>query len=589
MTKSCCTPLLTYRLLARLLKRVQPSTGSFESLNDIHYWLRECDMSHIRCAQRRRERVRQTPTRLLQVQPFEPSSKVHLRQAAQIPENARYATLSHCWGQYMPVKLQRGTFQAFLDGIDVDRLPLTFQQAIVLTRSLGIEYVWIDSLCIIQDDENDWANECTRMTSVYMNSFINIGANAARDSRGGLFQQRSWKSVSPLSVQLTYVPTRWHRKPVILWPNPQDGSLLDDSPLADRGWVVQERLLASRTVHFLRHKVVWECDECQASETDVTGKLEDINFSKRTYLAVPVAPRNGSADRTTQFLSTWSDIVRFYSAGKLSVPTDKLVAISGVAKYMFENRQDNRSLQYYAGHWSHNFEVQLTWSASYFSVGSRSRTYVAPSWSWASYNGEVLFPRPGRRNLWAQLINIEIFPESDPFGAVSASSPGYIRMRGPLCRATTTHLSRLDDEGSSSTLRLLGSGVNIECVNLSFEEPDEAGIVEGSVEQQNSVIIFGIMQGEDSDDRPFEGIILQLTGVQRGQYRRIGAFRVDDLLPRSLQDWEQQDQLRTIFGGRDEEAEQDHFGALVDEFGAMNMPNQFFEQKGDGWYEFTII
>jgi hypothetical protein len=544
-------------------------------------------MAHMRCAQRRGERSRQTPTRLLQVQPFEPSSKVYLRQTAQIPANARYATLSHCWGQYMPVKLQRSTLQAFLDGIHIDSLPPTFQHAIVLTKLLGIEYIWIDSLCIIQDDDNDWANECSRMTSVYMNSFINIGANAAGDSRGGLFQQRSWKFVNPLSVRLTYIPTNWHRRPVILWPNPQEGNPLDHAPLGDRGWVVQERLLAPRTVHFLKHKVVWECDECQASETDVTGTLEDriSNLSKRTYLAVPIASSNGAAGRITQFLSTWSDIVNLYSNGKLSVATDKLVALSGVARYMFENRQDNRALRYYAGHWSHDFEIQLTWSASYFSIGFRSGTYVAPSWSWASYNGEVVFPRPGRKTLWAHLIGIEILPESDPFGAVSASSPSYIRIRGPLCRATVTHLSRLGDEQSPSTLRLLWSGVSIECVDLSFDEPDEVGILEDGVEQKNSIVIFGIMQGEDSDDRPFKGLILQLTGVQRGQYRRIGTFRVDDFLPRSLEEWQKQDQLGAII----EEDEQDHFGALKDALSAMDMAAQFYEQRGNDWYEFTIV
>jgi hypothetical protein len=213
-------------------------------------------MTHTRCAQRRGERTHQTPTRLLQVQPFKPSPKAYLRQTAQIPKDARYTTLSHCWGQYMPIKLEINTLQEFLDGIHIDRFPPTFQQAIMLTESLGIEYIWIDSLCIIQDDKNDWANECSRMTSVYMNSFINIGANAARDSRGGLFQQRSWKSVNPLFVPLTYVPTNWHREPVVLWPNSPSGNLLDHAPLGDRGWIVQERLLASRTVHFLKHEVV---------------------------------------------------------------------------------------------------------------------------------------------------------------------------------------------------------------------------------------------------------------------------------------------------------------------------------------------
>jgi hypothetical protein len=523
-------------------------------------------MTHTRCAKRRGERTHQTPTRLLQVQPFKPSPKAYLRQTAQIPKEARYTTLSHCWGQYMPVKLQKSTLQAFLDGLDVDGLPLTFQQAIMLTKSLGIEYIWIDSLCIIQDDENDWANECTRMTSVYMNSFINIGANAAGDSRGGLFQQRSWKSVNPLSVHLTYIPTGWHPQRVALWPNPGIGALLDDAPLGDRRWVVQERLLASRTIHFLKHKVVWECDECQASETDVTGKLEDYYFSGRSYLAVPAAPGNGAANRITQFLYTWSDIVDLYSTGKLSVATDKLVALSGVARYMYENRQDNRALQYYAGHWSQDFELQLTWSASSFSTGSRSQTYVAPSWSWASYNGKVSFPRPYRETSLAQLISIETFPQSDPFGAVSADFRGYVRFRGPLCRATVTHLEHWDEQRSPSTLRLLWSGVNIECVNSSFDEPEEIVILEDSVEQQNSFVIFGISEGYYG--RSIQGLLVQLTGVQRGQYRRIGVFRVQDIF---------------------EEDEQDHVGALTDSFGAMDMPEQYYEHRGNDWYEFMIV
>ncbi|KAF7671147.1 hypothetical protein GT037_010708 [Alternaria burnsii] len=464
----------------------------------------------------------------------------------------------------MPVKLQRSTLPAFLDGIDVDKLPPTFQQAIILTKSLGIEYIWIDSLCIIQDDDIDWANECTRMTSVYMNSFINIGANAAGDSRGGLFQQRSWKSVNPLVVPLTHIPSGWHRKPVVLWPSYPIGNLLDHAPLGDRGWVVQERLLASRTVHFLKHKVVWECDECQASETDVTGKLEDFRFSRKTYLAVPVAPGNGRAGRIREFLGTWTNIVSLYSHAKLSVATDKLVALSGVARYMFEHRQDNRAMQYYAGHWSQDFELQLTWRATPFNPGSRSRTYVAPSWSWASYNGKVSFLMPYEETSLAQLISIETFPQSDPFGAVSASSQGYLRFRGPLCRAAVTHLGHWDEVWGSGTLRLLWSGINIECPDLSFDEPDEVVLLEDSAEQQNSFVVFGISQSHFI----LQGILLQLTGVQRGQYRRIGIFQVDNPFPKD---------------------EQSPFVSLLNAFGAMDIPEQYYEQRGNDWYEFMIV
>ena len=572
-------------LSGRLLRRVQPSTGSWETFNDIHYWLRECETAHTRCATRQQEHLRQLPTRLLQVGAFDPGPQVYLRRASQIPPDSKYATLSHCWGRYMPVKLEQDTLQAFSEGIDIAALPRTFREAVGLTKALSLDYLWIDSLCIIQDSSNDWAYECTRMSSVYRGSFVNIGANVSADPYGGLFCQRSWKSVTPLAVRLTYAPIGWHRKPIVLYPKGDD-NILDHAPLGSRAWVAQERLLAPRTVHFLEHKVVWECDECIASESDVTGKLEGKFFFKRTYLARPIATHDNPSQARNQFLHTWADIVNFYSGGKLSVATDKLIAISGVARYMQSMRWGDGPLQYYAGHWSHNFEFQLTWSASCFSIGSRSRTYIAPSWSWASYNGEVSFPRPYRRTLWANLIHIDIRPVSDSFGAVLS---GFIRMRGPLCRAVIAHSTHHVDQERPNTLRLLGSRVNIEFVDLVFDEASEAEIIEDDTEQQNHLVMFGVMQNEDTGDRLFQGIILRLTGLQRGQYRRIGAFRVNDLLPRSLEEQQGQEQLRAIIGGDPEEFERDDFGALKDAFDAMDMPESFFEQRGDNWYEFTII
>jgi hypothetical protein len=231
----------------------------------------------------------------------------------------------------MPVRLEQNTLQAFSEGIDIAALPRTFREAIGLTKALGLDYLWIDSLCIIQDSPNDWAYECTRMSAVYMGSFVNIGANVSADSCGGLFCQRSWKSVTPLAVRLTYAPIGWHRKPIVLYPKGAD-NILDHTPLGSRAWVAQERLLAPRTVHFLQHKVVWECDECIASESDVTGKLE--GKFKRTYLARPIATHDNLTDSRNQFLDTWAYIVNFYSGGKLTVATDKLIAISGVARYM---------------------------------------------------------------------------------------------------------------------------------------------------------------------------------------------------------------------------------------------------------------
>jgi hypothetical protein len=101
---------------------------------------------------------------------------------------------------------------------------------------------------------------------------------------------------------------------------------------------------------------------------------------------------------------------------------------------------------------------------------------------------------------------------------------------------------------------------------LSFDEPDEVVILEDSVEQQNSFVIFGVSQ-VDYSSRPLQGILLQLTGVQRGQYRRIGFFRVHEF-------------------GQDQRY---HFSALTAAFGAMDMPEQYYEHRGNDWYEFMIV
>jgi hypothetical protein len=119
---------------------------------------------------------------------------------------------------------------------------------------------------------------------------------------------------------------------------------------------------------------------------------------------------------------------------------------------------------------------------------------------------EVLFPKSYRRKLWAYLIHIGIRPISDSFGAVLS---GFIRMRGPLCSAVATHSTHHVDQESPKTLRLLGSGVNIgniECFDLVFDEVNEAETIEDGAEQHNHLVMFGVMQGDNTSYRQFKGI-----------------------------------------------------------------------------------
>src|SRR5690348_9214406 len=126
---------------------VPDSTRSWSTFNDIHHWLRKCDQNHVKCIERRKGQSQKVPARLLDVTAFEPGPRVYLRERSEIPIGSKYVTLSHCWGLMQhPLKLQTTNYDQFRSGIRIDELPQTFRDAIGLTRALGLNFLWIDSL-----------------------------------------------------------------------------------------------------------------------------------------------------------------------------------------------------------------------------------------------------------------------------------------------------------------------------------------------------------------------------------------------------------------------------------------------------------
>jgi hypothetical protein len=119
-----------------------------------------------------------------------PYTLVRLVESETLKNDTLYATLSHCWGQCTIIRLLRGLYEEFTKGIKFDTLSKTFQDAVLLTTSLGMHYLWIDSLCIIQDAEENWARESSRMCSVYSNSWVTFAATSSTDGSGGLFHPR---------------------------------------------------------------------------------------------------------------------------------------------------------------------------------------------------------------------------------------------------------------------------------------------------------------------------------------------------------------------------------------------------------------
>jgi hypothetical protein len=225
-------------------------------------WVQHCAKTHTKCNRTAHEKL--LPTRILDVGTADdPHLKLHISNKAS--SSSQYVTLSHCWGSWGSIEIKKLTTANLLSltmGIDILELPKTFQDAIAVARHLGVQFLWIDSLCILQDSGDDWAAESAKMGDVYRNSFCNISATAAVDSRTGCFLERD-----PLLAQICMVRINpssdlasnskvYELAPPRLWD-----SQVTRAPLNHRAWVVQERIFAPRIIHFCRNQLFWECHE----------------------------------------------------------------------------------------------------------------------------------------------------------------------------------------------------------------------------------------------------------------------------------------------------------------------------------------
>ncbi|RYP70250.1 hypothetical protein DL771_005553 [Monosporascus sp. 5C6A] len=332
----------------------------------------------------------------------------------------------------MPVRLELGTTEQLEAGIAVSALPQTFRDAISVVQSLGQIYLWIDTLCIIQDSAEDWEREGMQMDSIYDNAWCTLAASHAHDSTEGLFVARDRRLLALCSYDLPpdlrtdkhSSSGRVYLVDARLWADN-----IDDAPLYSRGWVVQERLLSPRTVHFGAEQVFWECPELAACESFPAGlpyppsshrvvrPTPDFNAFKRLLspfpgleaakpppfltpngwgkmvagyvkrLVSPMLDVGDGAPPESFAYETWCKIVASYTECNLSQEKDKLVAISGVAKRLQPYLDDVPC----AGLWRKSLSHGLTWTSDEGGQLYRPKAYRAPSWSWASVEGPVQF------------------------------------------------------------------------------------------------------------------------------------------------------------------------------------------------------
>ncbi|KLU87477.1 hypothetical protein MAPG_06477 [Magnaporthiopsis poae ATCC 64411] len=169
----------------RLDYKVSPSTDSEEAFELIDQWVEECTTDreqHDSCPD---AAPVQLPKRLVDVG-ADGELTIRLVEFSD-SQTGRYICLSHCWGRAQIITTTISTMRARMEGIAESQLSRTFREAIAATRRLGVRYIWIDSLCIIQDSALDWQVESAKMAAIYGNAWLTLAAVRSRDGNGGLF------------------------------------------------------------------------------------------------------------------------------------------------------------------------------------------------------------------------------------------------------------------------------------------------------------------------------------------------------------------------------------------------------------------
>ena len=322
-----------------------------------------------------------------------------------------YAVLSHRWGPSTAAcrTTKENALRRYGEGIKVSDLCQTFQDAIVVALEMGMPYIWIDSLCIIQDDEDDWKAQSAYMDDIYTNSLLAIAAHSYPDrSDGGSgFLESAFASEGADPVPLGSIPSPTTPTTTLYARHDRMFEVsIYNSPLSPRGWVMQERLLSPRIVHFFPSQLYYESRQFGIVRAeDRTPALRDPDQLREAVFRRENMPGSTPMD--------WFRVVERYSACALTQPRDKLVAVAGIAKH-FHKRS---GVTYLAGLWEDRAAKGLLWVAR----GPRLKRVAgrAPSWSWASVDGAVRYPvlllqRPFRVLPCLQLVSVRRSSVEEP-------------------------------------------------------------------------------------------------------------------------------------------------------------------------------
>ncbi|KAH7176817.1 heterokaryon incompatibility protein-domain-containing protein [Dactylonectria macrodidyma] len=366
---------------------VEPHSGSAACTRRISDLLNMCQQDHPQCASLVQDA--HLPTRVLDLTLSSPDVlRIFETKGQQI--KAPYVTLSHCWGKFDPTKLilKEGNLAELTTQFAYNRLAPVFRDAVDLTRGLGLRYLWIDALCIIQDSKLDWAAESMLMASVYAHATLNIAAASSPDSNTPFLRPRTFTP----DVHLPFTSTQTGKKGTValrpLYQNSDNVVGHLGQPLQSRAWCFQERILATRTVFFDDDLFLWECHRGYIPENlaSITS-LDNFHYGNRSMFPynkpsriVASSPPATVRDAWGALAEHWYKCLDEFGLRRLTYTDDALPAMSAIAEHFGNLTKDS----YLAGIWKSELHRGLLWQVTDLREQDAIRSSTAPSWSWAS-------------------------------------------------------------------------------------------------------------------------------------------------------------------------------------------------------------
>jgi hypothetical protein len=476
-------------------------------------WFRECIERHSEC---RLVEPTFKPTRLVEI-----SKDAHtwnLRLSSNPMSVVSYTALSYCWGSQGFIKTTRATLTHWMTDLPWALLPKTIQDAIVVTHELGLCYLWVDALCIVQDDEEEKSREISTMNRIFSEAEVTIATARASHVYEGFLHPRRVSERS-LNFELPFRCQNGDMGTIHLVSPPGQSK---DEPLDTRGWAMQERLLSRRVLEFGTRQTRFVCKEDLTGHCDGWSPHEEYGCARHDR-PVPRIKAN-IADATAvdilslkRLLGDWRALVKSYTSRRLSFPSDRVLAISALA----ERYSRGIHGQYLAGLWRAGLPDDLLWHTTRPTT-KRLSCYQGPSWSWISVDEKIdfiNFREYGTKLVYdLDIVDVmtELRTECAAFGAMKSAS---LIVRGRLQLAEW----RKESGGSySDRVRLLSHPGKDGFLALRvFSDAEE---IDGFGTDWSPVALL-LVRGPDPQTTllpTYAGLLLKQSGLD--VYTRLGIF-----------------------------------------------------------------